>query len=254
MSDTREPILHLPRTVSILIGVFVLVHVVRLYVFSFEQDVEFLATFAFVPARFSVEGALEHFPGGWTTAVLSTVTYALIHGDWGHLIVNSVWLAAFGSAVERRFGGVRFLAFSAVCAVAAVGAHYIAFDDDLVPIVGASGAVSGHMAASMRFVFATGGPLGSLRRHDREVFRLPAMPLSALVTDKRVLVFTAVFFAINLLIGATGGPFVDDGTLIAWQAHIGGFLAGLVAFALFDPIGSGRPPEERREPPAASEG
>ncbi|MCC2110830.1 MAG: rhomboid family intramembrane serine protease [Hyphomicrobiales bacterium] len=234
----REPIFNLPPMVTLLIAVFVLIHAIRLYFFDIEQDVEFLATFSFIPARFGIAGALEHYPGGMPAALVSTVSYALIHADWTHLIVNSIWLAAFGSAVERRFGARRFLAFSAVCAIAAAGAHYAFYSEMLVPVVGASGVISGHMAAAMRFVFQSGGPLRGLRRNDPAGFKRPALPLARMFADRRAVVFMLVFFAINLLVAATGGPLVEEGVQVAWQAHIGGFIAGIFLFPFFDPIGT----------------
>ncbi len=247
----REPIFNLPRTVSLLIAAFVLVHVVRLYAFDVDQDVEFLAIFSFIPARFGLAGALEHYPGGLPAALVSTVSYALIHADWTHLIVNSIWLAAFGSAVERRFRTGRFLAFSAACAIAAVGAHFLFYAETLVPVVGASGVISGHMAAAMRFVFQAGGPLRGLRRSDEAGFQRPALPFSRMFADRRAVAFMLVFFAINLIVAATGGPLVEEGVQVAWQAHIGGFIAGIVLFPLFDPIGTrtGGPPQTSEPPP-----
>ena len=65
---------------------------------------------------------------------------------------------------------------------------------------------------------------------------MPALPLLAVLRDPRVLVFLGVWFGLNLLFGL-GSLGIDGGEqAIAWQAHIGGFLAGLLAFALFDPV------------------
>jgi membrane associated rhomboid family serine protease len=102
-------------------------------------------------------------------------------------------------------------------------------------MVGASASISGFMAAAMRFAFQRSGPLG-IGRHDPEAYRVPALPLSAVLRDVRVLSFLAVWFALNLVFGI-GSLSIDGGEQsIAWQAHIGGFLAGLLAFAAFDPV------------------
>ena len=80
---------------------------------------------------------------------------------------------------------------------------------------------------------------------------MPALPLSAVLRDPRVLIFLGVWFGLNLLFGL-GSLGVDGGDqAIAWQAHIGGFLAGLLAFALFDPVKTARlgdtgGPDEKR--------
>ena len=242
----------MPPMVVALLGASVLVHVVRSVFFDFEQDLTFLATFAFIPARFSMEGGFGYYPGGMPAALASTLTYALIHADWTHLIVNGIWLAAFGSAVERRFGAARFLGFSALCAMVAAGAHYAVYPLEPVPVVGASGMISGHMAAALRFVFQPGRAPAVLRGGDPNRFRAPALPIRRIFTDRRVVVFVLVFFGINLAIAAIGGPLQGEESRVAWQAHMGGFLAGMLLFPLFDPVGGdpGEPlPGERHGSP-----
>src|SRR6516162_8769730 len=89
-----------------------------------QQTTEFLLLFAFIPARYDVSVMPDLvWPGGWAADVWTFVTYALIHGDLTHLIVNAVWLLAFGSPVARRFGPWRFLAFMAMTAAAGAAAH-----------------------------------------------------------------------------------------------------------------------------------
>ena len=80
------------------------------------------------------------------------------------------------------------------------------------------------------------GPLGLIGRNDPAAYRVPALPLIAVLRDPRVLAFLGVWFGLNLLFGI-GSLSLDGGEqAIAWQAHIGGFLAGLLAFAAFDPV------------------
>ncbi len=64
-------------------------------------------------------------PGGFGADVWTFVTYSLLHGSWMHLGVNGVWLLAFGSAVARRFGVLRFLSFFAVTAAAGAAMHLL---------------------------------------------------------------------------------------------------------------------------------
>jgi membrane associated rhomboid family serine protease len=104
-----------------------------------------------------------------------------------------------------------------------------------LPMVGASAAISGAMAAAARFAFQRGGPL-EMWRDRAEASRVPAAPLSVSLRDARVIAFLLVWFGVNILFGvfSMGMPGVEQA--IAWQAHIGGFLAGLLAFAAFDPV------------------
>jgi membrane associated rhomboid family serine protease len=174
-------------------------------------------------------------PGGIGADVWTFVTYALIHGDVTHLIVNGVWLLAFGSAVARRFGTPRFLGFFAITAAAGAAVHLATHTGEFVPMVGASAAISGFMAAAMRFAFQGGGPLEMWRTQDARSYRVRAAPLITALTNPRILAFLLVWFALNFLLGLGTLP-IGDEREIAWQAHVGGFVAGLFLFSLFDPV------------------
>jgi membrane associated rhomboid family serine protease len=164
-------------------------------------------------------------------------------------VLNGVWLLAFCSPVARRFGVTRFLAFMAATAAAGAAAHLVTHFGELLPMVGASASISGAMAAAMRFVFQRGGPLG-LWRDGEDAYRVPAASLAASLRDTRVLAFLLVWFGINLLFGLTGSWMPGVEQAVAWEAHIGGFLAGLVGFAVFDPVS--RPAGSDRGPDPAS--
>ncbi|MBB3771383.1 membrane associated rhomboid family serine protease [Angulomicrobium tetraedrale] len=206
-----------------------------------DMGIEILALFAFIPARYDpsllADGVL---PGGTAADAWTFVTYAFLHGSWTHVGLNLLWMLAFGSPVAKRFGPVRFLAFFAVAAAAGAGLHLISHEGEMVPMIGASAAVSGCMAAAIRFMFAAEG---------REAWRpdflgasveFPAPPLSVVMRDRRVISFVVVWFVINIAFGVmTATP---DGS-IAWEAHIGGFLVGLLLFPLFDPVS--RHPDDR---------
>lgn len=231
----REPLFNIPPVVVAVLAVLVLIHVVRTLVFSEQQDIEFLLSFAFIPARYDssvmLGGAL---PGGGAD-VWTFVTYALIHADWTHLLVNAVWLLPFGSAVARRFSAPRFLAFLTATSVAGAALHLATHAGEQFPMIGASAAISGTMAAAMRFAFQRGGPLGLLGRTDESAYRVPAIPLRGVLTDARVVLFLVVWFGINILFGIGSLPITGSEQTVAWQAHIGGFLAGLLLFSWFDP-------------------
>jgi membrane associated rhomboid family serine protease len=232
----REPIFNVPAVIVALIAAFALIHVVRTWFLSEQQDIDVLLLFAFIPARYDasllVNGGL---PGGVGAQVWTFVTYAFLHGSWAHLALNAVWFLPFGAALARRFGSTRFLAFFLVTAAAGALVHLAVHSGSINPVIGASAAISGAMAAAMRFAFQRGGPLGFWRQTDDEAYRVPALPLTGVLRDPRVLVFLVVWFGINLLFGATSLPLTGDEAPVAWEAHIGGFLAGLLLFSLFDP-------------------
>jgi membrane associated rhomboid family serine protease len=244
----REPLFNIPPVIVAVLAVLVLVHAVRTLVLTEQQDIEFLLSFAFIPVRYDSSVMLgEALPGGGAD-IWTFVTYALIHADWTHLGVNSIWLLPFGSAVARRFGAVRFVAFFAVTAAAGAAFHLATHAGEQFPMIGASAVVSGTMAAAMRFAFQRGGPLGLLGRADDSAYRVPAIPLRGVLSDARVLLFLAVWFGINMLFGLGSLPITGGDNTVAWQAHIGGFLAGLLLFSWFDP----RPQLPQFEDPAAT--
>jgi membrane associated rhomboid family serine protease len=237
LSAGSEPVFNVPRVITATLALLIGVHAVRELVLSDNENIEFLLLFAFIPFRYDPSVlATGSMPGGLGAEVWTFVTYALIHGDWIHLSVNGVWLLAFGSPIARRFGTVRFLVFFMVTAAAGAIAHLFTHVGDLQPMIGASAAISGCMAAAIRFVFQRGGPLHLLRESDADAYRIPAQPLATVLRDRRVLVFLIAWFAINALFAFTSAPIIGTGQVVAWQAHIGGFLAGLIAFAAFDPV------------------
>jgi membrane associated rhomboid family serine protease len=235
LTPPREPILNVPPIVVATLGVMGLVHAARLFL-SRQADLEFLLTFAFIPARYEAgilpDGGL---PGGSGAQIWTFVTYALIHADLMHLGINAVWLLAFGAPLARRFGPMRFLAFFAVTAMAGAAAHLATHAGELAPMIGASAAVSGAMAAAMRFAFQRGGPIWRSGR-DASSYHVPAISLGAALRDPRILAFFAVWFGINLLFGLGSISLTGGDQPIAWQAHVGGFLAGLLLFGFFDPV------------------
>ena len=238
----REPLFNIPPVIVALLAVLALVHGVRTELLSDEQNIEFLFTFAFIPARYDTSVVLGGvLPGGFGAEIWTFVTYSLIHADWTHFGVNAVWLLPFGSAVARRFGTIRFLAFFAVTAAAGAAMHLATHAGEQLPMIGASAAISGFMAAAMRFAFQRGGPLSMLRGgDDDEAYRVPAIPLTGVLSDARVLIFLAVWFGINIVFGIGSLPITGSDNPVAWQAHIGGFLAGLLLFSWFDPAPTGR--------------
>jgi len=233
----REPALNIPPVIVAVLAVLALVHAVRVFVLTPAQNNEMLWLLAFDPVRYGM-GLLppEALPGGLGAQIWTFVTYALLHASWIHLGVNAIWLLPFGSAVARRFGALRFLIFFAVTAAAGALAHLFAYGGQDAPVIGASAAISGTMAGAMRFAFQRGGPLSFRRTGGDADFRVPAAPLSRVLHEPAVLVFLVVWFAINLLFGLISLPSgMGGGEVVAWQAHVGGFLAGLLLFSWFDP-------------------
>lgn len=232
----REPALNIPPVILAVLAVLTLIHAARVFLLTDAQDDKILWLFAFDPIRYSI-GLLPpaELPGGWGAQIWTFVTYSLFHASWIHLGVNAIWLLPFGSAVARRFGAARFLLFFAVTAAAGALAHLFAYGGHHAPVIGASAAISGTMAGAMRFAFQSGGPMNFRRFGQEANFHVPAAALSHVLREPAVLIFLLVWLGINLLLGLIAMPGVGEGETVAWQAHMGGFLAGLLLFSWFDP-------------------
>jgi membrane associated rhomboid family serine protease len=236
LATTREPIFNVPAVVISVLAVLALVHAVRVLLPD-DIDAMLIWTFGFVPARYDSSALTDGLvPGGPGAAVWSFVSYALLHADLAHLGFNAIWLVAFASPVARRFGAWRFLSLFGVTVAAGALAHLLTHPGALWPMVGASAAISGTMGAATRFAFQPGGPLDVWHGDRSRADRIPAAPLAVALRNPRVIAFLAVWFGLNLLFGLGSLSITGDNQNVAWEAHIGGFLAGLLLFSGFDPV------------------
>jgi membrane associated rhomboid family serine protease len=237
----REPILTLPGALTAYVILLAVIHLRVLL----PPDLEYwtIEAFGFIPKRYDSTLLATPFPGGSPAKVWSFVTYSLLHANLSHIGFNVLWLLPFGSAVARRFGAARFFLFMAVTAVAGALAHLITHEHAVAPMIGASASVSGAMAAAIRFAFVQGSFLSFSRGDADAAAQVPALSLTRALRNPRVLGFLAVWFGVNIIFGIGSIAIGADGASVAWQAHIGGFFAGLVLFSLFDPV-----PRTAREP------
>ncbi|MDR3528715.1 MAG: rhomboid family intramembrane serine protease [Rhizomicrobium sp.] len=207
----REPFLHAPASVLWLIGVMVAVHLAIYFGLVPEAVLDYLV---FVPARLmdgtDLLGKLVPFVG-----------YIFLHGGAMHLTFNCLWLLAFGPIVARRYGPGLFLGFFLLSGIVSA-LLYLAFNwGSTIPVIGASGAISGLMGGGLRMM------------------RWPGTPSSgrlAPIFSRQILVFSGFWLITNLIFGLAG----FDGQTIAWQAHMGGYLFGLVAISAVDWLRFGR--------------
>ena len=230
----REPILTLPGPLMAYVLLLAAIHLRVLLPPELENWT--IDVFGFIPKRYDSSLLAITFPGGAGAKVWTFVTYSLLHANLTHIVFNVLWLLPFGSALARRFGTVRFFAFMAVTAAAGALAHLITHEHAVAPMIGASASVSGTMAAAIRFAFVQGSFLSFNRGDADAAARVPALSLVRALRDPRVLAFLAVWFGVNIIFGAGSLAIGTDGASVAWQAHIGGFFAGLVLFSMFDPV------------------
>jgi membrane associated rhomboid family serine protease len=230
----HEPILTLPLALTAYVLLLAVIHLRVLLPPELENWT--VDVFGFIPKRYDSSLLNLQIPGGTGAKVWTFVTYSLLHANLTHLGFNVLWLLPFGSALARRFGAVRFFVFLAVTAAAGALAHLLTHEHAVVPMIGASASVSGAMAAAIRFAFVRGSFLSFNRSDADTAARVPALPLWRALRDGRVIGFLTVWFVFNLVFGVGAIGLETDGASVAWQAHIGGFFAGLLLFALFDPV------------------
>ena len=223
-SPPREPILNVPGIVTAVLVFMWAIEALRVYALSPEANISLLVQTAFIPVRYAIPLSEQSLAWAW-----SPLTYSFLHGGFGHLIVNSVWLVAFGAVVARRIGAARFCVFWIATAVAAAGLHLALHWGEQTPVIGASGVVSGLMGAASRFAFPQSG------RFRRETAHfLPRLSIAESLSNRTVLIFLGVWFAINALTAFGFGTDPRSTAQVAWEAHIGGFLCGFIGFSLFD--------------------
>ena len=230
----REPIFTLPPALTAYVILLAVIHLRVLLPPDLENWT--VDVFGFIPRRYDSTLLAIDFPGGEGAKVWTFVTYSLLHANLSHIVFNVLWLLPFGSALARRFGAVRFFVFMAVTAAAGALAHLVTHEHAVAPMIGASASVSGTMAAAIRFAFVRGSFLSFNRGDAEAAAQVPALSLRRALRDGRVLAFLGIWFGINIIFGLGSIAIGADGASVAWQAHIGGFLAGLLLFSLFDPI------------------
>jgi membrane associated rhomboid family serine protease len=207
--------------------------VVCTLVFAYQQtkpdDLSLEGRQAFVCEYGLIADNVAHDPGGEPAdgcdqlnerhpRLMALITSLFLHADWLHLGFNMLFLWVFGNNIEERLGRIRYLPFFLLCGVIASAAQVLTDPDSEVPLIGASGAISGVLGAYLVLyprvrVWTVVLPFFFLP------FKLPAW------------LWLAIYFVLQLLY--LGDEATAGGGGVAYMAHIGGFVAGLVLVKLF---------------------
>lgn len=228
---TPPPAINAPGVVLLLAGAMLVIHACLQLVGSDTYN-RVVLTLAFLPARFQTppEFGGQLLPGGEIARITSFFSYALLHGSWTHLAMNMVWMLAFGSVAARRLGAARFIGLSMLAAgVAAAFSMALNWGTGAI-LVGASGAIAGQMAVAVRLIFAHGGTLMTSLRKDLSL--VPPEPLLQLFTNRSAVIFMVIWLGVDMLSASSG---LLSEARVAWEAHLGGFLTGLLVFGWLDP-------------------
>ena len=230
----REPAFRVPRVIVFLAAIILAFQLIMQFA-DRPLTLALIVEMALFPARFFAEG-LGGLPGGWVQGVVNLFSHSLLHGSWTHVILNGVWLLAFGAPVAKRLGPRKFMFLFMVCVmVGGFGQIFVAdVSGYLIPIIGVSGGVAGLMGAASRFAFSDVRWLDpNAQQPGRRLLRLSEVP-----RRRPVMLFIAIWLIMNLVFGLLG-PYgmADPGGAavnIAWVAHLGGFLAGLLLIGLLE--------------------
>jgi membrane associated rhomboid family serine protease len=212
------PTRHVPFMTWLLIGANLFVFFIELSL-PRREAVQLFYLYGVVPARYTSPewAAAVGFPQSWWPFL----TTMFLHGGWLHVIGNMWMLWIFGDNVEDRMGPFRFVAFYLVCGIAAGVVHLITNARAQVPAVGASGAIAGVMAAYF-VLFPRARIVAMFPIFFWPVFfELPAV------------VYLGFWFLMQFFSGTLALVSAQQATGIAWWAHIGGFVTGLLSFSLF---------------------
>jgi membrane associated rhomboid family serine protease len=181
-----------------------------------DEQAYFIARFALVPARYFGSADADGGGVGMLADYLPFVSNMFLHGGWLHLILNMWALWLFGPAVEDRLGSIRYLVFYVLVGGLASLTHAMLNPESTAPALGASGAIAGIMGSYIRLF-----PLA------RMVVMIPVLFLPLFVELPAIL-FAALWFMIQVLQGAADLLAPPEGGGVAWWAHVGGFVAGLL--------------------------
>lgn len=222
-----QPAINLPPIVLFVIACLVAVQLyMQFWPGAYSLDQLFI-NFGYLPQR---EALPEAQVGGWITNFYTLFSHAFLHSGWEHLFFNVAWLAVFGSPVTRRYGNFGFiLVFLFGSALGALTFEWFV-GDQFVVLIGASGAVSALIGGALRFMFQPIETRVDEVTGEVHVLGRKLAGIGALLTNQRAFTFAAFWLGINILLGVLPG-ILSDGGAIAWQAHLGGFVAGFVLVA-----------------------
>ncbi|MBI5590153.1 MAG: rhomboid family intramembrane serine protease [Deltaproteobacteria bacterium] len=209
LSSKNYPVIN-----TAIIGLNVLVFLIQLN--QGGQAEQFIYVYGLVPARYSVPHIASYFSA--SQQLFSLFSFMFLHGGFWHLLGNMWSLYIFGDNIEDRIGSLRYLLFYLLCGLTSGLSHLLLNPHSNVPTIGASGAIAGVMGAYF------------LLFPKSRILTLIPILFIPLFIEIPAYFFLGIWFLLQFLSAA--GSYGSAGG-IAWWAHIGGFLSGMILLKLF---------------------
>ncbi len=217
---------HNPRTITPVVNVLLIA--VNICVFSWELSLgpnikHALDLVSFVPARF-------WYAPLYPPNVIRILLSMFLHGGWLHLGGNMLYLWIFGDNIEDRLGHVRYGLFYLLCGFIATMTHAVMNAGSTVPAIGASGAIAGVLGAYL-----------ILFPRARVTTLIPIF-VFVMIREIPAIIVLGLWFVLQLFVGiASNGPQTQNAGGVAYFAHIGGFVAGMLLVVLMGGLRRRRP-------------
>lgn len=215
------PTRHFPLVNNSLIAINVIVFLIQLAQGP-ELD-RFIYTYGLVPARYTMPQVAAYF--SLPQQIFALLSFMFLHGGFWHLLGNMWFLYVFGDNIEDRLGPLRYTAFYLLCGLASGLSHLLLNLNSTIPTIGASGAVAGVMGAYFL-----------LHPTSRILTLIPIIFIPWFV-EIPAFFFIGIWFVLQFL-NAAGSHAQGAASGIAWWAHIGGFIFGMIFLKLFRAVPS----------------
>ncbi|NOT84345.1 MAG: rhomboid family intramembrane serine protease [Methylococcaceae bacterium] len=201
--------------IAVCVGIFI-----GMKLMPFELQQWIILHYGMVPLRYSNPHLAAQYglePDGY----LSALTGLFLHDGWLHILINVCFLWIFADNIEARMGHFRFIVFYVLCGLASMAMQWYFVPDFVTPVLGASGAIAGVLAA---YFF--------LYPYARVVIWVPILLLPIFINVPAI-VFLGGWVIWQLYQATTIIVFHSTEVTVAWWAHLGGFIAGGVLFRWF---------------------
>ncbi len=178
----------------------------------------FIKMFAVIP--FEISHGVDLPPPDPLTPYGNLVSYQYLHGGWLHIIGNMLFLWVFGDNVEEKLGRLNYLLFYTLCGVVAALVQVFVYPDSWIPLIGASGAISGVLGA-----YAVMFPRAQIITLIFIFFFIDVIVIPAVI-------WIGIWFAFQFVSALISVNHLSMGG-VAWFAHLGGFICGVILAKLF---------------------